>query len=79
MCKEARNLKYKVFINMALEGDQVGLENLFVDQSNTTVTFPDCPDVATEFFQPQWTITRKPEKSIDEKVQEHIDRYDEYL
>ena len=34
---------------MALEGDKVGLENLFVDKSDTTVTFPNCPDVATEF------------------------------
>ena len=29
---------------MALEGDEVGLENLFVDTSDTTVTFPNCPD-----------------------------------
>ena len=33
---------------MALEGEEVGLENLFVDTSDTTVTFPNCPDVATE-------------------------------
>ena len=49
----------KVVTKMALEGDQVGLENLFVDQSDTTVTFPNCPDVATEFFQPQRTSTKK--------------------
>ena len=61
---------------MALEGDQVGLENLFVDQSDTTVTFPNCPDVATEFFQPQRTSTKKPDKSIDEKVKEALDVYD---
>ena len=61
---------------MALEGDQVGLENLFVDQSDTTVTFPNCPYVATEFFQPQRTSTKKPDKSIDEKVKEALDVYD---
>ena len=61
---------------MALEGDQIGLENLFVDQSYTTVTFPNCPDVATEFFQPQRTSTKKPDKSIDEKVKEALDVYD---
>ena len=64
---------------MALEGDQVGLENLVVDQSDTTVTFPNCPDIAREFFQPQRTSTKKPDKSINEKVQEHMDRYDEYM
>ena len=42
-------------------------------------TFPNCPDVATEFFKPQRTSTRKPQKSIDEKLQEHIDVADEYL
>ena len=63
---------------MALEGDEVGLENLFVDTSDTTVTFPNCPDVATEFFKPRRTSTRKTE-SIDEKIQAHIDRYDEYM
>ena len=57
---------------MALEGDEVGLENLFVDTSDTTVTFPNCPDVATEFFKPQRTSTRKTE-SIDEKIQAYID------
>ena len=57
---------------MGLEGDQVGLENLF----DTTVTFPNCPDVATEFFQPQRTSTKKPDKSIDEKVKEALDVYD---
>ena len=36
---------------MALEGDEVGFENLFVDTSDTTVSFPNCPDVATEFFK----------------------------
>ena len=64
---------------MALEGDQVGLENLFVDQSDTTVTFRNCPDVATEFFQPQRTSTKKPDNSIDEKVKEALDVYDEYM
>ena len=54
---------------MALESEEVGLENLFVDTSDTTATFPD---VATEFFKPQQTSTRKPQKSIDEKLQEHI-------
>ena len=69
----------RVVTKMALEGDEVGLENLFVDTSDTTVTFPNCPDVATEFFKPQRTSTRKPQKSIDEKLQEHIDVADEYL
>ena len=55
---------------MALEGDEVGLENLFVDTSDTI--FPNCPDVATEFFKPQRTSTRKTE-SIDEKIQAYID------
>ena len=64
---------------MALEGEEVGLENLFVDTSDTRVTFPNSPDVATEFFKPQRTSTRKPQKSIDEKLQEHIDVADEYL
>ena len=48
---------------MALEGDQVGLENLSVDQSDTTVTFPNCPYVASEIFQPKRTSTKKPDKS----------------
>lgn len=56
----------------------MGLENLYMDTSDTTVTFPHCPDVATEFFQPQRTSTKKPE-SIDEKLQAHIDQYDEYM
>ena len=64
---------------MALEGDQVGLEKLFVDKSDETVTFPNCPDVKSQFFQPQRSSTIKLDKSIDEKVQEHVDRYDEYL
>ena len=60
---------------MALEGDQVGLEKLFVDTSDTDVTFPSCPDVAREFFQPQRTSTRKPpDKGISDKIQYHIDR-----
>ena len=41
-----------VVTKIALEGDQVGLSNIFIDTSDTTVTFPNCPDVATEFFQP---------------------------
>ena len=61
----------KVFTEMALEGDQVGLEKLYLDTSDTTVTFPNCPDVATEFLKPQRTSTRKTE-SIDEKIQAHI-------
>ena len=61
---------------MGLEGDQVGLENLIVDQSDTTVTFPNCPDVATEFFRPQRTSTKKPDKSIYKKVKEALDVYD---
>ena len=65
-----------VVTKMALEGDQVGLENLFIDTSDTIVTFPNCPDVATEFFQPQRTSTRKPpDKRISDLVQRHIDRY----
>ena len=38
---------------MALEGDQVGLENIFVDKTDETVTFPNVPDVESLFFQPQ--------------------------
>ena len=65
---------------MAFEGDQVGLENLFIDTSDTIVTFPNCPDVATEFFQPQRTSTRKPpDKRISDLVQRHIDLYEEHL
>ena len=41
--------------------------------------FPNCPDVTSLFFQPQRSSTIKLDKSIDEKVQEHADRYDEYL
>ena len=41
--------------------------------------FPNCPDVTSLFFQPQCSSTIKLDKSIDEKVQEHADRYDEYL
>ena len=64
---------------MALEGDQVCLEKLFVDKSDKTVTFPNCPNVASLFFQPWRSSTIKLDKSIDEKVQEHVYRYDEYL
>ena len=57
---------------MALEGDQVGLERLYFDTSDTTVTFPNCPD-ASEFFKPQRTSTRKsPDKVISEKIQYQI-------
>ena len=41
--------------------------------------FPNCPDVTSLFFQPQRSSTIKLDKSIDEKVQEHADWYDEYL
>ena len=64
---------------MALWGDQVGFEKLFVDKSDETVTFPNCPYVKSLFFQPQHSSTIKLDKSIDEKVQEHVDRYDEKL
>ena len=58
----------------------MGLENLFIDTSDTTVSFPNCPDVATEFFQPQCTSTRKPpDKRISDLVQRHIDSYEEHL
>ena len=58
----------------------MGLENLFIDTSDTTVTFPNCPDVATEFFQPQRTLTRKPQdERISDLVQRHIDSYEEHL
>ena len=30
---------------MTLEDDQVGLEKLFADNSDETVSFPNCPDV----------------------------------
>ena len=34
---------------MALEGDQVGLENLFVDKMDDTETFSNVPDVESLF------------------------------
>ena len=34
---------------MALEGDQVGLENLFVDKTDETETFSNVPDVESLF------------------------------
>ena len=37
--------------------------------------FPNCPDVTSLFFQPQRSSTIKLDKSMDEKVQEHADRY----
>ena len=45
-----------------------------MDKSDETITFPDCPHVKSLFFQPQCSSTIK-----DEKVQEHVDRYYEYL
>ena len=50
-----------------------------MDESDETVTFHNCPDVKSLFFQPQHSSTIKLDKSIDEMVQEHVDRYDEYL
>ena len=50
-----------------------------MDKSDETVTFPNCPDVESQLFQPQRSSTIKQNKSIDEKVQEHVDQYDEYL
>ena len=34
---------------MALEGDQIGLENLFVDKTDETETFSNVPDVESLF------------------------------
>ena len=50
-----------------------------MDKSDEIVTFPIYPDVESLFFQPQRSSTIKVDKSINEKVQEHVDRYDEYL
>ena len=50
---------------MSLEGEQVGLD--FVDKSYETVTFPNCPDVKSLFFQYQRLSTIKPGKSIQRK------------
>ena len=50
-----------------------------MDKSDEIVTFPIYPDVESLFFQPQRSSTIKVNKCMDEKVQEHVDRYDEYL
>ena len=42
-------LIYKFVVKMALEGDQIGLENLFVDKTDETKTFSNVPDVESLF------------------------------